>query len=270
MSEQATIEATPVSESTPDAPGISRQEAIDAAWAKTNEPQSEEAPAPTGEPEITAENLNEKPERASVAGSIREFIRARQPKVEPEKTGLEAEVAQLRGALDAIAKNGGETQEPSREELLLQKFEELQAQQAAQLEAEAEAKEREAFEQQVAALRAGALENINAVAETEYPGLAALEQQETVVNALFQRLEEGQETSEDEIASEVEAGLREVYQKLHAVYQGSTTPSEATKAPSERQQTLSPTLSGADEQADLSKMTRQEKIDYLWNKSKTS
>jgi len=259
MSDQAPAEQAPAS----------RAEAVEAAWAAANpapEPEAAEAAPAAEAPAVTAENLEEKPERQSVAGSIREFIRAQAKPVAKEPTGLEAEVQQLRAALDDLRGKG--TPELSREEQLLQKFDELQAQQAAQLEADAAAKEQEAFQQQVAALRAGALENINAVAETEYPGLAALEQQETVVNALFQRLEEGVETSEDEIASEVESGLREVYTKLHAVY-GSQT-SEAPAAASERQQTLSPTLSGSDAEPDLSTMTRQEKIDYLWKKSKTS
>ena len=248
---------------------VSRAEAVEAAWAKANpapEPEAAEAAPVEGAPAVTAENLEEKPERQSVAGSIREFIRAQAKPAAPEPTGLEREVQELRAALDAIA--GRAQPELSKEDVLLQKFDELQAQQAAQLEADKAAKEQEAFQQQVAALRAGALENINAVAETDYPGLAALEQQETVVNALFQRLEEGVETSEDEIASEVESGLREVYQKLHAVYGGSQ-PSEAPAA-SERQQTLQPGLTGSDNEPDLSKMTREEKIEYLWNKSKAS
>lgn len=252
----------PTTEAVPAAP-VSRQEQVDAAWAATNA-APEEAPAQ----EVTAEALNEKPERASVSGSIREFISSRQPKAEPEVSGLEAEVAQLRAALDSIAQRGGPQSEPTKEEQLLAKFEELQAQQAEQLQQSAEAKEAEEFEARVSALRAGALENINAVAETEYPGLAALEQQETVVNALFQRIEEGQETSEAEIASEVESGLREVWEKLNTVY-GTTTPSEAPKASSERQQTLNPALTGADTEPDLSKMTREEKIEYLWAKSKS-
>jgi len=263
MSELA-VQAEPTPAPEAEAAPVSRAEQVEAAWTKANE----EGAAEKAEPEVTAKSLEEKPERQSVSGSIREFIRSHQPKV-AEPTGLEAEVQQLRAALDQIASRGKEEPQLSKEEVLLQKFEELQAQQAEQLAREQEAKQQEAFEQQVAALRAGALENINAVAETEYPGLAALEQQETVVNALFQRLEEGVETSEDEIASEVENGLREIYQKLHAVYKDSI-PSEAPKAAGERQMTLSPGLSGADSEPDLSTMTRQEKIDYLWNKSKNS
>lgn len=225
-------------------------------------------PEPTSEPEITPEALNEKPEApVSAAPSIREFIRAQATPTAPEPTGLELEVRELRAALDSIASNGRQEATPSREEVLLQKFEELQARQEAAEADAAKTAQQEAFDRQVSGLRAAAIENINAVAETEYPGLAALEQQETVVNALFQRLEEGQETSEAEIASEVEGGLREVYEKLHAVYgsQPSQDPAQAPATP----QTLTTDLSGADNEPDLSKMTRQEKIDYLWSKSKS-
>lgn len=260
MSEVQPVEAAPVEDAAPVAQ--SRQEAVDAAWAKSNE-AAEEA-APTTEGEVTAETLEEKAERKSVAGSIREFIRAQAKPAAPEPTGLEREVQELRAALDSIA--GRARPEPSKEELLLSKFEELQNQQAETLAAQREAEEQEAFEREVNGLRAAALENINA-AKDNYPGLTALEQQDTVVNALFQRLEEGVETSEDEIASEVEDGLREVYQKLHAVY--GSTPSEAPAAKSERQVTLSPGLSATDSEPDLSKMTREEKIEYLWNKSKS-
>lgn len=249
-----------VAEPTPEA--ASRSEQIDAAWEKAN----------AAEPEVTAEALDEKPatERKLAAPSIREFIRAQRPEPEPEVSGLEAEVRELRAALDSIAQRGrGEVPEPSKEELLLQKFEELQAQQEAELAAKREAEAAESFNREVEALRAAAIENINAVAETEYPGLAALEQQETVVNALFQRLEEGLDTSEDEVASEVESGLREVYAKLHAVY-GNAAPVSKDPAPARATpQTLTTDLTGADVEPDLSKMTRREKIDYLWQKSKS-
>lgn len=246
-------------EPTPEAQ--SRAEQIDAAWEKANN-----TPA---EPEVTAEALDEKPpaERKPAAPSIREFIRSqKQPEEDPVASGLEAEVRELRAALDAIARGGKNDPEPSKEELLLQKFEQLQAQQEAELAAKREAEQAEAFNRQVAGLRAAAIENIKARSE-DFPGLLALEQEDTVVNALFQRLEEGLDTSEDEVASEVESGLREVYQKLHSVY---GTPASKDPAPpkSERQQTLTADLAGADEQPDFSKMSRREKIDYLWNKSK--
>ena len=241
---------------------VSRSEQVDAAWEKANTP---------AEPEVTAEALDEKPatERKLAAPSIREFIRAQKPEPEPAATGLEAEVRELRAALDAIAGRGKTVEEVSKEELLLQKFEELTQQQEQELQAKREAEQEEAFNRQVEGLRAAAIENIN-MRKDDFPGLLALEQQDTVVNALFERLEEGVDTSEDEVASEVENGLREVYAKLHAVY-GTAAPVSKDPAPpkSERQTTLTADLSGADVEPDLSKMSRREKIDYLWSKSKS-
>lgn len=241
---------------------VSRSEQIDAAWEAANPPAT---------PEVTAEALDEKPavERTSAAPSIREFIRAQKPAEEPAPvSGLEAEVRELRAALDSIANRGAETAGPTKEELLLQKFEELQAQQEQELRARREAEAAESFTREVEGLRAAAIENIN-VRKDDFPGLMALEQQETVVNALFQRLEEGVDTSEDEVASEVESGLREVYAKLHAVYGQAPVSKDPAPPTSERQQTLTADLSGADVEPDMSKMTRKEKIDYLWSKSKS-
>lgn len=243
-------------EATP-APEPTRAEKIDAAWAAA------EASAPE---EISPEALNEKPAatRESVAPSIREFIRA-QTAPEPGPTSaLEAEIAELRGALNSIAQNGQAPETTTPEQDVLAKLQALENREAERQEQDAEARSTEEFNQRVAGLRAGALENINARAQ-DFPGLIALDQQETVINAVFQRSEEGQETSEDEVASEVEDGLREVYQKLHAVY--GSAPSEAPAPVSERPKTLTPAAAGTDEEPDVSNMSRREKIDYLWSKN---
>jgi len=235
---------------------------VDAAWEK--------ASGRAAEPAVTAEALDEKPaaERKPAAPSIREFIRAqKQPEPTPEQ-GLEAEVRELRAALNEIANRGkGQAPVPTKEELLLQRFEDLQAEREQELQAKREQEQAESFNRQVEGLRAAAIENITARA-SDFPGLMALEQQDTVVNALFQRLEEGLDTSEDEVASEVETGLREVYQKLHAVY-GAPVSKDPAPPKSERQTTLTADLSGADETPDLSRMSRRERIDYLWQKSKS-
>lgn len=240
----------------------SRAEQVEAAWEHAKAETAAEAPA---KPEVTAEALDEKPAREAVAPSIREFLRAQKPAEPSATSALEQEISELRGALDSIASHGQEKEELSKEDIMLEKLSALEERERLASEADVAAKQEEEFNQRVAALRAGAIENINARKE-DYPGLVALEQQDTVVNALFQRLEEGQETSEDEVSSEVEGGLREVYEKLHAVY-GATQSKEAPKPTSERQTTLTPALAGTDDEPDFSNMSRKEKIDFLWNKN---
>ena len=247
MSEESTETTEVVAEPT-------KAERIEQAWAAS---QSEAAPDET----ITAEKLDEKPtERVSTAPSIREFIKAQKGEAPGPTSALETEISELRAALDHLRQGGVEEKPQTREEAVLAKLEALEAREAQRVDADKEAREEEEFNQRVAALREGAIENINARAE-DYPGLVALEQQETVVNALFQRLEEGTETSEDEIASEVEDGLKEVYEKLHKVY-GSVSKDPAPV--SERPKTLNPSLVGADAPVDMSKMTRKERIDAIW------
>ena len=70
----------------------------------------------------------------------------------------------------------------------------------------------------------------------------------------------------------MEEGLETVYKTLHAVYgpEGATTPSEEKSAVSEPKVTLNPALSGTTEAADIDKMNRADKIEYLWNKANQS
>jgi vacuolar-type H+-ATPase subunit I/STV1 len=251
MSEVQKIDAPP-----------SKAEKIEQAWSKaTAAPSKVEAP-------ITKEDLSDgkpaegsaKSDRELVAPSIREFLRAQQPA--PEPSALEREIADLRQALDALAKPQTPKQ-VSVEQQMLGKLEALEAREAAREQEERERSEAEAYNSRLTALREGALENIR-VRASDYPGLSALKQEETVVNALFARLQEGQETSEEEVASEVETGLREVYETLHRVY-GSKQSEE--RLPVSERRTLSNTLTASDTPVDYSKMSRKEKIDYLWSKA---
>ena len=247
MSEEATVEVIP-----------SRADAIEAAAAAagieaevlTTEDVAGTKPA---EPEA-------KSDRELVAPSIREFIRAQAQPAEPE--GLEKEVRDLRAALDSIAGNGAAPAELSESQQVLAKLAELEERESARLTADQEAAAEEAYNQRVRGMREGVVANVT---DTErFPGLVALEQQETVFNALVQRTQEGLETSEDEIASEVESGLREVYETLAKVY--GSAPSEDQPPASEAKKTLTPALSGTEEAPDLDKMSIADRKEYLWNK----
>jgi hypothetical protein len=252
-------------------PAVSRLDIRAAAIAAANEAvplDSVDEPGPTLSAEDVAgakpAEADAKPDRELVAPSIREFLRAQTPTPEKAPSALEKEIATLREAMDGLA---GKSTEPglSTEERTLAKLEALEARDLARTQADDDAAAEAEYNQTVATMRAGVIENITAQAK-DFPGLIALEQQETVFNALVSRSQEGLETSEDEIASEVEDGLRTVYEKLHAVY-GSATPSEAKSADSEPKVTLNPALSSTTEAADTEKMSRSERIEYLWAKS---
>jgi len=242
---------------------VGRQEAIEAAASAAGIEAEAEAPALT-----TEDVAGEKPaapdapaDRELVAPSIREFLRAQKPEAAPAKTGLEKEVSDLREALDGIA--GRNEPEATVEQTMLAKLEAMEARFAAQESRDTEAAEEEAYNNRVRSMREGVIANIDAEAE-RFPGVIALEQQETAFNALCQRESEGIETSEVEIASEMEDGLREVYETLHKVY-GSVAPSKDQPA-SEPKQTLTPALSSTEETPDLDKMSVAERKEYLWSK----
>jgi hypothetical protein len=241
---------------------VSRQDAIAAA--------AEAAGIEEATPVLTTEDVagekpaapDAQPDRELVAPSIREFLRAQRPAEPVEKSGLEKEVSDLREALDGIA--GKPQEELSVEQTMLAKLEALESRFATQEQRDAEAAAEEAYNNRVRSMREGVIANIDAAAE-KFPGVIALEQQETAFNALVQRESEGIETSEVEIASEMESGLREVYETLHKVYGGSAL-SEDQPAASEPKQTLTPALSSTEEAPDLEKMSIAERKEYLWNK----
>lgn len=241
---------------------VSRQDAIAAAATAADIDTTEETPALTtedvaGEKPATPES---KGDRELVAPSIREFIRAQATPPKPE--GLELEIQELRGALDSLANQGAGTKELTVEQQMLAKLEALETRETTRLKADEEARQEEDYNQRVRAMREGVIENISA---EEFPGLVALEQQEVVFNALVERLQEGTDTSEVEVASEVEEGLRTVYETLHKVY-GSATPSEDQPKASEPKQTLTPGLSSTEETPDLDKMSIADRKEYLWAK----
>jgi hypothetical protein len=240
---------------------VNREAAIEAAAAAAGI-EAEAAPALT-----TEDVAGEKPaaegakgDRELVAPSIREFIRAQAPAPKPE--GLEAEIKELRGALDSLASQGANEPEQTETQRVLAKLEALESREATRLQADADAKAEEEYNNRVRSMREGVIENLTS---EEFPGLVALEQQEVVFNALVERLQEGTDTSEVEVASEVEDGLKTVYETLHKVY-GSATPSE-DQPTSERKVSLTPALASTTEEApDLEKMSIADRKEYLWNK----
>jgi hypothetical protein len=245
---------------------VSREAAIAAAAAASAEEVVVEEGAPAV---LTTEDVaGEKPaapeaqgDREMVAPSIREFLRSQKPQEAVAKTGLEQEVHDLREALNGIA--GGKPEELTGEQSILAKLEALETRFAGQEAKDTEAAEEEAYNNRVRSMREGTMANITAMAD-KFPGVIALEQQETAFNALVQRESDGIETSEIEIASEMEEGLRKVYETLHKVY-STVTPSKDQPA-SEPKVTLTPGLSGTEDTPDLDKMSIADRKEFLWNK----
>lgn len=243
MSEEAQEEVTTTE---------SAAETVEDVWKRTAEAET-----------ITTEDVaGTKPateadpaDRELVAPSIREFIRQNAEPAEP--TVLEKEISELRGALDALRQPAAA--ETPIEQQMLSKLEALEQREAERVQKDTEAREEEAYNARVRAMKDGVVENIRA-RKQDYPGLLALEQEETAFNALVGRLQEGEDTSEDDVASEIETGLKEVYEKLHKVY----GPSEETTT-SERK-TLTNNLAGTDEPIDLSNMDKAAAMRALWDK----
>ena len=250
-----------------------RADMIEAAAAAAEEAvEIEEAPAPESEaaPTLSKEDVagespepKRAPDRKLVAPSIREFLRTQEPEA---PSALEREIADLRAALDGLAEPASQ-QELSFEQQMLTKLEALESRFAQQEAADREAREVEEYNNRVRAFREGVIENIKS-RESDFPALIALGQEETVFNALVQRTQEGVETSEDEIASEVESGLREVYDKLKAVFE-STDSSEDPSTGSEPKTTLSSsmTTSGGETPRPPEDMSRQERIEWAWQRA---
>jgi hypothetical protein len=248
-------------------PAQTRQDAIDSAAAASLE-TTEEAGAPLTKEDVAGTKpAGESSDRVLVAPSIREFLREQQAEPEPVQTALEKEISDLRSALDGLAGKGAEAGEISVADRTLAKLEALEERELARNTADAEATAEEEYNNRVRVMREGVIENITARKE-DFPGLVALEQQETCFNALVPRSHEGEETSEDDIASEMEQGLRTVYETLHKVY--ANTPSEDQTPASDAKVTLNPGLSSTSEAADVDKMSRSERIEYLWAKSQQS
>lgn len=247
--------ATPSKEDVRAAAAASAEEVVELPDVQAD--QTESAPAA-----LTSDDVAGKPSERpkTYASEIKELARTKE---EPTPTGLEREIADLRTALDGLAEPQTE-QELSFEQKMLAKLESLENRFITLDQEDAKAREEEEYNNRVRTLREGVIENLRAEKE-KFPGLIALGQEETVFNNVFLRAQEGLDTSEVEVASEVEDGLKEVYKTLHAVY-GSATSSEDQPG-SEPKQTLTPGLSASGEVPDTTKMSKQQLRDYLWEKS---
>lgn len=253
----------------------SRSELIEQAWAAAQaeapaEPQAEAAPAPEAapaseepstEPAITKESLNELSTKNTT--SIREFIRAQQPKAEPD--GLELEVRELRSALAELRQAGSPKEKVSEMQAVLAELQQLREREAQRLQQEEQAKAENEYSERERVLRQGVVENLRSRKE-DFPALFAMEQEDSVATELFNRLGAGQDASDFAVASEFESALWELYNKLHAL----KTPAPSEDKPASEPKTsvtLTNDLVGADAEEDLSGLSRQQLIDRAWAKA---
>lgn len=213
------------------------------------------AVAPISKEEVRGDRPDEPevlPDRALVAPELAKALEAtKEPVVDPIQERLDR--------LERLLSQEKQAEPLPREERLLQELEALkEQQQEALLRQQQEAAERE-YSTKMNVMREGVVANIRADKE-KFPGLVALEQEEFVFNTLVEKLQAGEQVSEDDIASEAEAKFKSVYEKLASVY-GKTAPSEEP-TPSEAKTpttTLHPSLTAEDAPFDLESAIRQDK-----------
>lgn len=242
------------------------------AQEETVQPTAEEVWSKTVEEPITTEDVagtkaetkeEVLPDRALVAPELANFIKTNVPK---EPSALEQEIREIKTVLSEL-RQPATPQDISREEVLIQKLEALEAREAQRLQAEEERAAEEAYEAQVRTLKEGVIENVRA-AKDKFPALIALGQEELVFTSLVDRLQKGENVSEDDIASKIEADLKVLRDKLNEAYK-TDQPSEdltPSKAPSK---TLTPDLSASDDPFDLDDAIKKNKkaaAQALWER----
>jgi len=253
-----------MSEPTADEQVVATEEAVTPptaaeVWEATVEPITTEDVA--GKKAEPAEEVL--PDRALVAPELANFIKSNVPK---EPSALEVEIREIKNVLSEL-RQPATPQEVSREEVLLQKLEALEAREAQRAQAAEEQAAEEAYEAQVRTLREGVIENIRA-SKDKFPGLVALGQEEIVFTTLVDRLQKGENVSEEDVASKIEADLKILRDKLNEAYPDQKPSQDLTpsKAPSK---TLTPDLSAGDEPFDLEEAIGKNKKDAaraLWER----
>jgi len=214
------------------------REAAAAAWeaSKTK---------PTAEP-ITEEDVSGKeadvkekalPDRALVAPELKKFLDSRKAQ---EENPVVVQAQKIEQALQQIQQPA--TEPLTAEELILAKIEAMEQRELERTQREAEANAQAEYEKGMNDYRERITKNIEDQPE-KYPAILALGRTEAVVNELLAALENDEETSEEEIASNIESGLWEVYNLMNAAKkpsQASTKPSIKTEAPPTQEATSRP------------------------------
>lgn len=228
-------------------------------WAKTvDEPITTEDVAGTKKDEPEA-----LPDRALVAPELANFIKTNVP---AEPSVLEKEISEIKTVLSEL-RQPATPAEVTTEERLLQKLEALESRESLRVQELEQKAAEEAYEAQVRTLREGVVENVRASKE-KFPGLVALKKEDMVFPELVDRLQKGENVSEDDIASKIEADLKTLWESLNDVYgQKPSQDKPPSQAPT---QTLTPELTASDEPFDLEeaiKKNKKEAAKAVWERA---
>jgi hypothetical protein len=233
-----------------------KEEAWDRMVTKTETPITKEELRGEEPPEDVL------PDRALVAPQIEEYLKGHK---EPEQDPTLSEVASLRARIEELATPTPE--EPTEMQTLLDKISSLEER---DLQRQQDSVDKEALEAEEARFRTfkeGVVGNIRSE-EDKYPGLIALSLEDNVFNTLVNMLQEGQQTSEDEVASKAEEELWGIYETLHAIKNKHSDDQEPSKAPNVPT-TLTPDLTAVDEPWSLEESMKKGKKQAqaeLWNR----
>lgn len=235
-------------------------ESAAAVWARTMEnatPITKEEVRGDREPEPATV-----PDRVLVAPELTKLIEAQA--AAPEPTATESRLAAIEAALTPAAEAPPApdlTQEVAAlRDLILSDRADAAA-----------AVEQQELDSQFTALKEGVIANIRSAPE-RFPALIALDQEENVYHTLVGKLKAGEAVSEDDIASEANAKLMAVYERIHSAVTGKTEPSEepqSSDAVDTDTTTLTPTLTGTDTPQSIdslinSGLSRREAAARVW------
>lgn len=195
--------------------GSDLREMREKLWQKMTKTQQEE---PIKEEEVAKQEdpaaPKKLPDRALVAKDLANFLRSQQQKT---PNPLEQEAAQLRNMLEKMNKP---KEELSFEQQVAYKLEAIERRLVEDKLEQERAKAQERYEKELNSYAERTSEYIRS-RKNDYPGIVALGREEFVFNELFSLAEQGQELSEDDVASQLEKGLRADYEILKSIYEPS-------------------------------------------------
>lgn len=238
-----------------------REKAWEAAkTTKTSEPITTEDIS--GKPDI--ETPTQEPAPVLVAPELKKFLEARKS---PDVNPVVEQAQKIEQALQQIQQP---TPEPlTFEEQVVSKLDALEQRELQRQQKEAEANAQAEYDRQMAVYREGIKTNI-ASREKDFPAIIALGRTEAVVDELIAAIDSGLDVSEEDLASEIEQGLWQIYSTLDKARKPSketTTPSAKPDTSPSASQIKEPTQDDFNIHKYSNKKAAQE---ALWNRIKAN